>query len=127
MRQLAKQAAAATLAVGVGHAALAQTELTNGRWAFATYACDGELSTRQETPLLVDYLTLRWFSFNCEVVSSYKVKDTRYLQARCMSEGKVTEIPVYLEPRGADHLRLGWNREPIREMQRCRGLGLTPR
>jgi len=126
VRELLKQAVAAVLVVVMGHAALAETETSNGRWAFAPYACDGELFTRPETPLLVDFLTLRWFSFNCEVVSSYKVRETRFLQARCSSEGRVTEIPVYLEPRGSDHLRVGWNREPIREMQRCRGFGLTP-
>jgi hypothetical protein len=118
---------AAALAVCTGHAALAaEAELTNGRWAFAPYACDGDLSTiRQDTPLLVDFLSLRWFSFNCAVISSYKVKDTRYLQAKCLSEGRITEFPVYLESRGPDHLRLGWNREPIREMQRCPAFGLT--
>jgi hypothetical protein len=116
------QAVATGVALVIGTAALAQTELSNGRWAIAPHACDGELFTRPDTPLLVGNLSLRWFSFNCEIVSSYLVRQTRYLQAKCNSEGRVAEIPVMLEPRG-DRLRVGWNREPIQEMQRCRGIG----
>jgi hypothetical protein len=108
----------------IGSAGLTDTEMTNGRWALVPEACDGERFTRPETPLLVDFMTLRWFSFNCEVVSSYKVRQTRFLQAKCNSEGRVTEIPVMLEARG-ERLRVGWNREPIREMQRCQGFGWT--
>jgi hypothetical protein len=106
-------------------ASAAAAEAVDGRWALAPYACDGELFTRPETPLLVEGLSLRWFSFDCTVVSSYKVNESLFLQARCRSEGRVTEIPVMLEPRG-ERLRVGWNREPIREMQRCRGMTLTP-
>jgi hypothetical protein len=115
-------AAAVLLAASIADVTLAQTELSNGRWALAPYACDGELFTRPDTPLLVTNMTLRWFSFNCEVVSSYLVRQTRFLQAKCNSEGKVTEIPVMLEPRG-DRLRVGWNRERIQEMVRCHGFG----
>jgi len=114
---------AIALALFAGSSARAQT--TNGRWAIAPYACDGELFTRPETPLLVENMTLRWFSYNCVVVSSYKVNETRFLQAKCRSYDQVAEIPVMLEPRG-DRLRVGWNREPIQEMRRCPRLGLVP-
>ena len=123
MKRSLKRAVAIAVAVVTGHSALAQT--SNGRWALAPYACDGELFTRLETPLLVTNMTLRWFSFNCEVVSSYKVYETRFLQAKCRSYDQVAEIPVMLEPRG-DRLRVGWNREPIQEMRRCPRLGLVP-
>jgi hypothetical protein len=114
--------ASALLAIAASASA---TEVVDGRWALAPYACDGELFTRPETPLLVQKLSIRWFSFDCTVVSSYKLNETLFLQARCRSEGRVSEIPVMLEPRG-DKLRVGWNREPIQEMQRCRGIALTP-
>ncbi|MGH6767849.1 MAG: hypothetical protein ACRECO_02385 [Xanthobacteraceae bacterium] len=89
------------------------------RWARSPAACDGEAFTREETPLIVEGLSIRWFSFACTVVSSYKVAETLFLQARCASGGASSTIPVMLEPAG-EKLRLGWNREPLREMQRCR-------
>jgi hypothetical protein len=119
---LGNRTALVAIVLAIGPTVLADTEMTNGRWALAPEACDGERFTRPETPLLVDFMTLRWFSFNCQVVSSYKVRQTRFLQAKCSSEGRVTEIPVMLEARG-ERLRVGWNREPIREMQRCQGFG----
>ncbi len=95
------------------------------RWALAPYACDGEQSIRDETPLIFSDNEIRWFDLSCEVVSSYKVKDALFLQARCTGGGKAATIPIMLEPNGV-RLRVGWNREPVREMQRCRwpdGLG----
>lgn len=89
------------------------------RWALAPHACDGEMSTREDTPLIFDNGEIRWFNLSCQVVSRYKVKDAVFLQARCMSEGKTGTIPIMLEPNG-ERLRVGWNREPVREMRRCR-------
>jgi hypothetical protein len=89
------------------------------RWALSSAACDGEAFTRDETPLIVEGLSIRWFSFACKVVSSYKVADILFLQAQCASEGASSTIPVMLQPDGG-RLRVGWNREPLREMQRCR-------
>jgi hypothetical protein len=91
----------------------------DGRWAAGPYACDAEGATRAEAPLLIAGLVLGWFTSICTVVSSYKVKDAHFLQARCWTEGKVAEIPVMLEPRG-ERLRVGWGKEPIVELQRCR-------
>jgi hypothetical protein len=88
------------------------------RFALAPYACDGEAFTRRETPLIVDGQSIRWFNADCTIVSSYKVAQAWYLQARCTTEGKTATIPIMLEARG-DRLRFGWNREPIEEMQRC--------
>ena len=89
------------------------------RFAFEPYACDGEAFTRRETPLIVDGMALRWFNADCTIVGSYKVGEAHFLQARCTVEGKTSVIPIMLELRG-DRLRVGWNREPIQEMQRCR-------
>ena len=90
------------------------------RFAFAPYACDGEAFTRRDTPLIVDGMAIRWFNADCTIVGSYKVAEAYFLQARCTVEGKTSTIPIpiMLELRG-DRLRLGWNREPIEEMQRC--------
>ncbi len=98
-----------------GVAAAAAQEM---RWAFMPDACDGEAFTRRETPLIVAGMSIRWFNADCAIVGSYKVAETWYLQARCTTEGKVATIPIMLEQRG-ERLRVGWNREPIEEMQRC--------
>jgi hypothetical protein len=98
-------------------AGLAQAIQT--RWALSSSACDGEALTRDESPLIVHGLSLRWFDTDCQVVSSYKVKDALFLQAQCTRQGKTTTIPVMLEPR-EQTLRVGWNRESVREMQFCR-------
>jgi len=103
--------------MAVGHAKAA--EVVNGRWALKPYACDGELSTRPDTPLIVSALSVRWYDTNCTIVSNYKVNETLYLQGRCLIEGRLATMPIMLEPRG-DRIRVGWNREPILEMQRCR-------
>lgn len=89
------------------------------RFAFAPYACDGEAFTRRETPLIVDGKMIRWFNADCTVVGSYKVVEAYFLQAQCRIDGKTSTIPIMLELRG-ERLRVGWNREPIEEMQRCR-------
>jgi hypothetical protein len=98
----------------------AAAEPTDGRWALSPYACSGELFTRAETPLIVTALAVRWFDTNCTIVSNYKVNQTLYLQGQCLSEGRRATIPIMLEPVRGDRLRVGWNREPIQEMQRCR-------
>lgn len=90
-----------------------------GRWALGPHACDGELHTRLDTPLLVEPMSVRWFNTDCTVVSSYRVKDVWYLQGRCTAEGRTSTIPIMLDLRG-DRLLVGWNREPVTEMQRCR-------
>jgi hypothetical protein len=97
-------------------AAAAQT--IGGRWALGPHACDGEAFERSETPLLVEKMSVRWFNTDCTVVSSYRVKDVWYLQGRCNVEGRTSTIPIMLDLRG-DNLRVGWNREPVIEMQRC--------
>jgi hypothetical protein len=111
-----KRTAACLAMVLVGHTAAAQS--TGGRWARASYACDGELFTRMDTPLLVEPMSIRWFNADCTVVGSYRVKDVWYLQGRCTVERKTSTIPIMLDLRG-DKLVVGWNREPLIEMQRC--------
>jgi hypothetical protein len=115
MRSRFKQLVVCVVVLVAGEAT-AQT--LGGRWALAPYACDGEAFTRMETPLLVEPMLVRWFNANCTVVSSYRVKDIWYLQGRCNVEGQTSTIPIMLDLRG-DSLRVGWNREPIMEMQRC--------
>jgi hypothetical protein len=112
-----KRTVACLVMVLMADTAAAQT--ASGRWAVAPYACDGELYTRADTPLIVEPMAVRWFNADCAVVSSYRVKDVWYLQGRCTAEGKTATIPIMLDLRG-DRLMVGWNREPVREMQRCR-------
>ena len=112
-----KRAAACLAMVLIGDTAAAQTLF--GRWARAPYACDGALDKRPDTPLLVEPMSVRWFNADCTIVSSYRVKDVWYYQGRCTVEGKSSTIPIMLDLRG-DRLLVGWNREPITEMQRCR-------
>jgi len=100
--------------------AAAAAELAEGRWALGPFACDGEAFTRPETPLIVQALSVRWYDANCSIVSNYKVNQTLYLQGRCNIAGRTETIPIMLELLRADRLRVGWNREPIQEMQRCR-------
>jgi hypothetical protein len=111
----ARVAAWITPALIAGVVAAAAEEV---RWALVPYGCDGEAFTRRETPLIIERAAIRWFNTDCTVVGSYKVAETWYLQARCTTEGKAATIPIMLEPRG-DRLRVGWNREPIVEMQKC--------
>ena len=104
------------LAAGVAAAA----EPAEGRWALGPFACDGEAFTKAETPLLVGPRSVHWFDANCAIASNYKVNQTLYLQGRCNVAGRAETIPIMLEWLRADRLRVGWNREPIQEMQRCR-------
>lgn len=100
-------------------ATAASAQALHGRWALQQGACDGEAFTRRETPLLVERLAVRWFNADCTVVSSYRVKDVWYLQGRCAVESRISTIPLMLDLQG-DRLRVGWDREPVIEMERCR-------
>jgi hypothetical protein len=100
-------------------AGTAAAQTSGGRWALHPFACDGEAHTRADTPLIVEPMALRWFNADCTIVSSYRVKDVWYLQGRCTAEGKTATIPIMLDLRG-EVLRIGWNRDPVIEMQRCR-------
>lgn len=100
--------------------AVAVAEPAEGRWALGPFACDGEAFTWLQTPLIVGALSVRWFDSNCTIVSNYKVNQTLYLQGNCNVEGRMATIPIMLEWLRGDRLRVGWNKEPIQEMQRCR-------
>ncbi len=99
-------------------ASTAAAQTAGGRWALGPHACDGELHSRPDTPLIVETVAVRWFNADCAVVSSYRVKDVWYLQGRCTAEGRTATIPIMLDLRG-DRLLVGWNREPVTEMRRC--------
>jgi hypothetical protein len=119
-----KVAVPACAALGLWLAAsgvvVAAAEPAEGRWALGPFACDGEAFTKAETPLLVQALSVRWYDSNCSIVSNYKVNQTLYLQGRCNVAGRTETIPIMLEWLRGDRLRVGWSREPIQEMQRCR-------
>ena len=117
MNWLLRDFVLACLLFAAGYPVAAQQPI-EGRWALASYACTGEQFTRPETPLIVEAMAIRWFSFDCKVVSSYKVGAAWFLQGQCVSEGRTATIPIVLEPRDG-LLRVGWNREPVRDMHRC--------
>jgi len=113
------RAALVLLLLGCGTASMA-AEPAEGRWAISPFGCDGEAFTKAETPLIVGPRSVHWFDANCAIASNYKVNQTLYLQGRCNVAGRAETIPIMLEWLRADRLRVGWNREPIQEMQRCR-------
>ena len=96
----------------------AAAEMAGSRWALTPDACDGEADTRAQTPLIIEPMAVRWFNADCTVVSSYRLKDVYHLQGQCRVEGRTSTIPIMLDLRG-NRLLVGWNREPVREMQRC--------
>ncbi len=108
----------ATAAVALMLTVVTAADALESRWALSQDACSGEAFTRRETPLITEGLSIRWFASDCTVVSSYKVGQSLFLQARCVTQGVASTIPIMLEPRG-ERLRVGWNREPIVEMERC--------
>lgn len=91
----------------------------DSRWALTARACSGEETTRDETPIIIDRTEIRWFDRACRIVSSYKVGETHYLQGECRSAERTAVIPLMLKPENG-RLLVGWNREPVRSLHRCR-------
>jgi hypothetical protein len=88
----------------------------DGRWAADGQACEGEAGAR--APLVVETLSLRWREAACVVRSSYRVRDSLYISARCFADGATASVPITLTLRG-ERLQLEWAGAPAEELKRC--------
>jgi hypothetical protein len=84
----------------------------DGRWAADAQACAGE------TVLVVNMLSLRWREAACAVRTSYLVKDTWHIGARCWAGGATGNVAINLQLRG-ERLVLDWAGAPGEELRRC--------
>lgn len=87
-----------------------------GRWGIDAQACEGE--ARVGARLVVDALSLRWREAACVVRSSYRVRDSWYISARCFADGATASVPITLTLRG-ERLQLDWAGAPAEELKRC--------
>jgi hypothetical protein len=87
-----------------------------GRWAADAQACTDEGAVT--SPLLVGPLTLTWCDGACVVRTSYRVRDSWHIGARCWGEGAISNVPITLRMRGAQ-LVLDWARAPAEALRRC--------
>ena len=85
----------------------------DGRWAADAQACAGE------KVLVVNTLSLRWRDAACAVRTSYRVKDTWHIAARCWADGATGNVPIKLELRSGERLVLDWAGAPGEELRRC--------
>ena len=104
---------AAVLAAGLALLGLpAEAGEFDGRWAADAQAC------ASETVLVVNMLSLRWREAACAVRTSYLVKDTWHIGARCWAGGATGNVPIKLELHG-ERLVLDWAGAPGEELRRC--------
>jgi hypothetical protein len=88
----------------------------DGRWAADAPACTSE--TGAGARLVVDMLSLRWRDAACVVRSSYRVRESWYISARCFADGATASVPITLTLRG-ERLALEWAGAPAEELKRC--------
>jgi hypothetical protein len=111
----------AALLCGAGATAVSPAlaaEAHTGRWALNPAACAGFGDTQATAPLIVSDTTLRWLQ-SCRIGKSYKLGQALYIQARCAGEG-ASDIPVTLDLRTGDRLRVTWNGGKTAELRRCK-------
>ena len=106
---------AACIVVTTGRPASA-AEPFDGRWAPDAQACIGERAVA--SPLVVNSFTLQWRDAACVVRTSYRVRGTWHIGARCWGEGVVSNVPITLRMRG-EQLLLDWAGAPAEELRRC--------
>ena len=87
-----------------------------GRWAVNETACGFGGDTPATAALVVNDISLNWYSGHCRIGKMYKLGQAAYIEARCSGS---TDVPVTLEPRG-DRLRVTWNRGKAEELRRCK-------
>jgi hypothetical protein len=105
-------------AIGAAAAPATAAEAFIGRWAISPTACSGYGNTLQTAPLIASDTTVRWYQGACRIGKMYKLGAAVYIQARCDGD-TTTDTPITLEPRGADRLRVTWNRGRTEELRRC--------
>ncbi len=88
----------------------------DGRWAVDAQACGSE---KADIPLLiVSSLSLRWREAACAIRTSYRVRDSWHIGARCWADGATSNVPITLQLRG-ERLVLDWAGAPAEELRRC--------
>ena len=111
---------AAAAAVVFGTSPMLAAEAWVGRWAIDPAACTGfGGDTPASTALVVTDTSLRWFSGDCRIGKMYKLGRTAYIQARCWGAA-ANDIPVTLDPRAGDRMRVTWNGGKTAEVRRCK-------
>jgi hypothetical protein len=106
----------AVMAAAALQVASVQAGPFDGRWAADSTACADE--TAPAGPLKVTPLSLSWPGAFCAVGTSYLVRDSWHISARCWGEGVVSNVPIRLQLRG-DRLLVDWARARLEEMRRC--------
>jgi hypothetical protein len=87
-----------------------------GRWAVSQSACGFGGNRPATAALVVNDISLNWYSRHCRIGKMYKVGQTAYVQARCWD---ANDVPVTLDPK-ADRMRVTWNRGKAEDLQRCK-------
>ena len=113
---MAVRAAALAACVCVVAAPARAADSFDGRWAADARVCASESAAAS---LRVNSLSLQWGDAACVVRTSYRVRDTWHIGARCWGEGSISSVPITLRMRG-EHLLLGWAGAPAEELRRCR-------
>jgi len=105
-------------AIGAGAGPADAAEAFVGRWAISPQACTGYGNTLLTAPLVASDTTVRWYQGACRIGKMYKLGTAVYIQAHC--DGETTaDTPITLDARGADRLRVTWNRGKTEELRRC--------
>ena len=88
----------------------------DGRWSIDPQACDSEDNAM--LLLIVTPLLLRWRGDACAIRTSYRVRNSWHIGARCWSARMTSDIPIKLQIQG-ERLVLDWAGAPALELQRC--------
>ena len=99
----------AACAIGATAGTAGAAEAFVGRWAISPAACSGYGNTLLTAPLIASDTTVRWYQGACRIGKMYKLGTAVYIQARC-DEDTTTDTPITLDARGAERLRVTWNR-----------------
>jgi hypothetical protein len=81
-----------------------------GRWAADPRACTAALVVRTQS--------LHWRDSDCAIRTSYRVRDTWHIAARCFADGAVASVPVKLQRQG-ERLLVDWAGATPEELRRC--------
>lgn len=115
-RVMAAACAALFLSAGPGLAA----DPFLGRWSIDPAGCIREGDTATTSPLVLGEKTVKWFVSFCTIKKTYRIADGLYLQANCSGEGGVKTIPIGLQLKGVDRIKVTWDKTAAGEMRRCR-------
>jgi hypothetical protein len=103
-------AALALLVTGLLAGPAAADQSFAGRWAADPHACTGALEVRAQS--------LHWRDADCAIRTSYRVRDTWHIAARCLADGAVASVPVKLQRQG-ERLLVDWAGTAPEELRRC--------